>query len=126
EPRDTPTPTRDPNASFKPKACPAAPDMSNWKPGSDGRLDILLVGWDSRSDDGVSAASLRTDSMLLLSVDIADCKAALFSFPRNMTDVPADSIPRYPDWLYIPTETGQSYNGYLFGLWRDAAASPNQ
>lgn len=125
-PSDTPTPSRDPNATFKPHACPAAPDMSNWKPGADGRLDILLVGSDSRSDDGVSAASLRTDSMLLLSVDIADCKAALFSFPRNMTDVPADSITRYPDWLYIPTETGQSYNGYLFGLWRDAAASPNQ
>jgi LCP family protein required for cell wall assembly len=126
EPTDTPTPTRDPNASFKPKSCPAAPDLSNWAPGADGRLDILLVGSDSRSDDGVSAASLRTDSMLLLSVDIADCKAALFSFPRNMTDVPADSITRYPDWLYIPTENGQSYNGYLFGLWRDAAASPNQ
>jgi LCP family protein required for cell wall assembly len=126
EPTDTPPPSRDPNSTFKPKSCPAAPDMSNWAPGADGRLDILLVGSDSRSDDGVSAASLRTDSMLLLSVDIADCKAALFSFPRNMTDVPADSITRYPDWLYIPTESGQSYNGYLFGLWRQAAASPGE
>ena len=126
EPTDTPTPTLDPNASFKPKVCPPAPDLSGWEPGADGRLDILLVGSDSRSDDGVSAASLRTDSMLLLSVDIASCKAALFSFPRNMTDVPADSITRYPDWLTIPTETNQPYNGYLFGLWRQAAASPNQ
>jgi len=83
------------------------------------------VGSDSRSDDGVSAASLRTDSMLLLSVDVAECKAALFSFPRNMTDVPADSITRYPDWLTIPTESTKPYNGYLFGLWRDAASSPN-
>ena len=40
--------------------------------------------------------------MLLLSVDIADCKAALFSFPRNMTDVPADSITRYPDLAVHP------------------------
>ena len=75
-------------SSTKPKACPPPPDLSGWPPGADGRLNILLVGSDSRSDDGVSAASLRTDSMLLLSVDIADCKAALFSFPRNMTDVP--------------------------------------
>jgi LCP family protein required for cell wall assembly len=126
EPTDTPTPSRDPNASIKPKVCPAAPDMSGWKPADDGRLNILLVGSDSRSDDGVSAASLRTDSMLLLSVDIADCKAALFSFPRNMTDVPADSVTRYPDWLTIPTETAGNYGGYLFGLWRDAAASPSQ
>jgi LCP family protein required for cell wall assembly len=125
EPTDTPTPTHDPNASIKPKNCPAAPDMSGWAPGADGRLDIMLVGSDSRSDDGVSAASLRTDSMLLLSVDIAECKAALFSFPRNMTDVPADSVTRYPDWLTIPTESNVPYNGYLFGLWRDAAASPN-
>ena len=122
----TATATLGPVGSSKPGACPAPPDLSNWTSGADGRLNILLVGSDSRSDDGVSAASLRTDSMLLLSVDIADCKAALFSFPRNMTDVPADSVTRYPDWLYIPTENGQHYNGYLFGLWRDAAASPSQ
>ena len=122
----TATASPGPVGSSKPKACPPAPDLSNWTPGADGRLNILLVGSDSRSDDGVSAASLRTDSMLLLSVDIADCKAALFSFPRNMTDVPADSVTRYPDWLYIPTENGQHYDGYLFGLWRDAAASPSQ
>jgi hypothetical protein len=103
EPSDTPTPSRDPNATIKPKNCPAAPDLAGWTPGADGRLDIVLVGSDSRSDDGVSSASLRTDSMLLLSVDIAECKAALFSFPRNLTDVPEDSITRYPEWLTIPT-----------------------
>ena len=122
----TATATPAPAGSGKPKTCPAPPDLSNWAPGADGRLNVLLVGSDSRSDDGVSAASLRTDSVLLLSVDIANCKAALFSFPRNMTDVPADSVTRYPDWLYIPTESGQHYNGYLFGLWRDAASSPSQ
>ncbi len=124
---DGPPATGGPTASLKPKACPAAPDMSAWPPGADGRLNILLVGSDSRSDDGVSAASLRTDSMLLLSVDIAECKSALFSFPRNLTKV-SDPLggSRYPDWLNIPTENGLQYNGYLFGLWRDAASSPNQ
>jgi LCP family protein required for cell wall assembly len=124
EPTDTPTPSRDPNASIKPKNCPAAPDMTGWRPGEDGRLDILLVGSDSRSDDGVSSASLRTDSMLLLSVDIAECKGALFSFPRNLTHVNEGDATRYPSWLTIPTESNQPYNGYLFGLWRDAAAEP--
>src|SRR3954452_19895242 len=66
-----------PVGSTKPKSCPPAPDLANWAPGADGRVNILLVGSDSRSDDGVSAASLRTDSMMLLSVDVADCKAAL-------------------------------------------------
>ena len=125
EPATAPPPSG-PVSSAKPKACPAPPDLSTWPPGADGRLNILLVGSDSRSDDGVSAASLRTDSVLLLSVDIAECKAALFSFPRNMTDVPDNSITRYPDWLTIPTESSTPFNGYLFGLWRDAAASPNQ
>jgi LCP family protein required for cell wall assembly len=59
--------------------------------------------------------------MLLLSVDIASCKAALFSFPRNMENNPAT---RYPEWFRIPLENGQDYPGLLFGLWRDAASSP--
>jgi LCP family protein required for cell wall assembly len=92
---------------------------------SDGRLNLLLVGSDSRSDDGVSAASLRTDSMMLLTVDIASCKAALFSFPRNMTSNPG-AESRYPDWLRIPLENGEDYDGYLFGLWREAAANPGR
>lgn len=125
EPATAPPSSQGPGSSTKPKACPPPPDLAAWPPGADGRVNILLVGSDSRSDDGVSAASLRTNSMLLLSVDVADCKAALFSFPRNMTDVPADSVTRYPDWLTIPTESTTPYNGYLFGLWRDAAASPN-
>ncbi len=89
---------------------------------SDGRLNLLLVGSDSRSDDGVSSTSLRTDSMMLLSIDIASCKSALFSFPRNMQQPGAES--RYPDWFHIPLENGQDYPGFLNGLWRDAASSP--
>ncbi len=115
-----------PDASEPPKSCPPAPDLSAWPAGADGRVNILLVGSDSRSDDGVSAASLRTDSVLLLSVDVADCKAALFSFPRNLTEVSDPLLSRYPTWLTIPQENGESYNGYLFGLWRKAAASPQQ
>ncbi len=47
-------------------------------------MNILVIGTDSRSDEGVSDNSLRTDTMLLLTVDIQNCKAAMFSFPRNM------------------------------------------
>jgi LCP family protein required for cell wall assembly len=88
----------------------------------DGRVNLLLVGSDSRSDEGVGEASLRTDSMMLLSIDIATCKSALFSFPRNLKESGGDS--RYPTWFRIPLENGQNYPGFLFGLWRDAATSP--
>ena len=122
----TPAGSGGPIATIKPKVCPTAPDLSGWAPGADGRLNILLVGSDSRSDNGVDAASLRTDSMLLLSVEIADCKAALFSFPRNMQEVDPTSGSRYPDWFYIPLEDGSHYPGMLNALWRDAASSPQQ
>jgi LCP family protein required for cell wall assembly len=60
--------------------------------------------------------------MLLLSIDIATCKAAMFSFPRNMEQPSATS--RYPSWLRIPQENGADYQGYLFGLWQKAASTP--
>ena len=85
----------------------------------DGRVNLLLVGSDSRSDDGVSSASIRTDSMLLMSIDVATCKSAMFSFPRNMEQPSATS--RYPSWLRIPTQQAGDYQGYLFGLWQKAA-----
>jgi LCP family protein required for cell wall assembly len=106
------------------RVCPPAPDLSAWPMASDGRVNLLLVGSDSRSDDGVAAASLRTDSMMLMSIDIASCKAALFSFPRNMEQPGPNS--RYPSWFRIPLENGTDYPGFLFGLWRDAASSPGQ
>jgi len=128
----TPKGSGGPVATVKPKVCPPPPDVSGWttadgrQPAADGRLNILLVGGDSRSDTGLDTNSLRTDSMLLLSVDIADCKAALFSFPRNMQEVDPTSGSRYPDWFYIPLEDGSHYPGMLNALWRDAASSPAQ
>jgi LCP family protein required for cell wall assembly len=116
-----PTGSDGPDASETPRACPPI-DLGSWQPGADGRVNILLVGSDSRSDDGVSAASIRTDSMLLLSIDVPTCKAAMFSFPRNMEQPSATS--RYPSWLRIPQENGADYQGYLFGLWQKAASTP--
>jgi anionic cell wall polymer biosynthesis LytR-Cps2A-Psr (LCP) family protein/TM2 domain-containing membrane protein YozV len=111
QPSGTPTGTVGPTAS--PHVCPPAPDFSNWAPAADGRVNLLLVGGDSRSDTGLDAKSLRTDSMILLSVDINACKAALFSFPRNLCTVAGGSCgdgTRYPDWLrlQLPDEDMQS------------------
>jgi anionic cell wall polymer biosynthesis LytR-Cps2A-Psr (LCP) family protein len=119
-----------------PKVCPPAVDLASW-PGwaQDNRLNILVAGTDSRSETGVDENSLRTDTMLLLSIDIQNCKAAMFSFPRNMCTPsiegscgPAGTESRYPDWLKLtlPEEDAALYpNGvfpdFLNALWRRAA-----
>ncbi|HWH36639.1 MAG TPA: LCP family protein [Candidatus Limnocylindrales bacterium] len=123
-PRSSPTPTT-PGGSPLPTPIACTPgNYGSWPMAQDGRVNILLVGSDSRSESGVGSASLRTDSMMLLSVDIATCKSALFSFPRNMQQPSAGS--RYPSWFRIQLENGDNYGGFLFGLWRDAASSPGR
>jgi LCP family protein required for cell wall assembly len=119
----SPTPAGTPSGSPGPRECRPI-DTANWDMGQDGRVNIMLVGSDSRSEGGIGQASMRTDSMMLLSVDIATCKAALFSFPRNMQQPAPGS--RYPSWFRITLENGENYPGFLFGLWRDAASSPGR
>jgi LCP family protein required for cell wall assembly len=51
------------------------------------RLDVLLLGVDA----GPGRWSLRTDTMILVSVDIRTGRAAMFGIPRNMVNVP---LPR--------------------------------
>ena len=115
------TPSTGPTGSVGPspsaRTCPPI-DIASWGPAADGRLNIILAGSDSRSDEGAGSASIRTDSMMLLSIDIASCKAALFSFPRNMEHNP---LTRYPEWFHIPTEDGGEFNGYLLALWQRGA-----
>jgi LCP family protein required for cell wall assembly len=61
----------------------------------DGRLDVLLIG----SDAGPDRWSLRTDTMMVLSVEVATGRAALFGIPRNLVGVPlpAESARAFPD-----------------------------
>jgi LCP family protein required for cell wall assembly len=120
EPTDTPTDTPSGSAgpTASPPPCPQA-NFANWAPASDGLLNILLTGSDSRSDTGASDTGIRTDSMMLLSVNIATCQTALFSFPRNM-----GCDTRYPTWFEIPLENGQTFGDCLNALWRAAAEDP--
>jgi len=86
----TPTPSPEPTATPGP----------SWA--ADGRLDVLLIG----ADAGPGRWSLRTDTMILLSVDIATGRAAMFGFPRNLYGAPlpkesAGAVPggRFPGLL---------------------------
>ena len=107
------TPTMPANA---PTPQPSFPPIdASWGPGQDGRLNIVLLG----ADAGTGRSSLRTDTMMLLSVDVATGKAALFGFPRNLVNVP------------LPAESRNAYPGGVFpemlsGLWRRAAEQPGK
>jgi len=109
-PDETPTPTAVPT----PAASGASPGEPTTTPiptpeptpvpvwSTDGRLDLLLVGGDA----GPGRFSLRTDTMILLSVDVATGRAAMFGIPRNMMKVPLPEGPAsafdcgcYPDLL---------------------------
>jgi LCP family protein required for cell wall assembly len=91
-PGETPGPT--------PKPTPIPTPEPAW--GDNGRLDLLLIGGDA----GVGRYSLRTDTMVILSVEISTGRAALFGVPRNLVNVPLPDGPAqhfacgcYPDLL---------------------------
>ncbi len=92
--RPTSLPTPSPSPTATPDPGPA------WA--ADGRLNVLLIG----ADAGPDRWSLRTDTMILLSVDVATGRSAMFGFPRNMTGAPlpkesAGAVPggRFPGLL---------------------------
>lgn len=111
----TPTPTQ-PGATGVPTATPP-PDLGpiSGAFAENGRLDLLLIGGDA----GSGRTSLRTDTMILLSVDIATGRSAMFGFPRNITNapLPAESAGAYP---------GGRFPEMLSALWRVATENPDQ
>ena len=80
----------------------------------DGRLDVLVLGGDA----GPGRDGLRTDSMMLVSVDVASGRAAIFGFPRNLVNVP------------LPPRIQQAYGCHCFpdmlsGYYRWAQSHPD-
>ena len=65
-----------------PRPTPAPTAVPAWA--RDGRLNLLLLG----SDAGPDRWSLRTDTILVLSVDVRTGHAAFFGVPRNLIGVP--------------------------------------
>jgi len=88
-PSPTPAGTVDPSAVPTPTRAPT-PEPTPLPVWSDnGRLDLLLIGGDA----GPGRFSLRTDTMILLSVDVATGRSAMFGIPRNLTHVPLPDGP---------------------------------
>jgi LCP family protein required for cell wall assembly len=100
-----------PGVSFEPSAGPSGPLPSQLVPpeptatpvpgpvwAEDGRLNLLLIG----SDAGPGRWELRSDTMIVLSVDVASARAVLFGIPRNLVNVPlpAESKDAFPNGRY--------------------------
>ena len=84
--QSAPSPFLSPAPSLSPSASPSPTAKPRTKPAwaRNGRLDVLLIG----SDAGPDRWSLRTDTMIVLSIDTSTKRAALFGIPRNMVGVP--------------------------------------
>jgi polyisoprenyl-teichoic acid--peptidoglycan teichoic acid transferase len=80
----TAPPSLTPGATPSPTPVPTATPIPVPAWSVDGRLNLLLIG----SDAGPGRWSLRTDTMIVLSVDVATHRAAMFGIPRNIVNVP--------------------------------------
>jgi LCP family protein required for cell wall assembly len=82
---------------------------------NDGFLNVLLVG----ADSGVGRWSLRTDTMIVLEVEIATGRSAMYGIPRNLENVPlgAEAANAYSCHCF-------PYPNLLNALWRDAVNKP--
>ena len=104
-----PTPTLGPGqtATPSPTAAPTAPTGTPYW-AENGRLDVLLLGAD-KAPGGTRNAGLRTDTMIVASIDVATGRAALFGIPRNVLNAPL------PDTM-TSTWSCHCVQEYLFGV----------
>jgi polyisoprenyl-teichoic acid--peptidoglycan teichoic acid transferase len=87
---------------------------------ADGRLNLLLIGGDA----GPGRYLLRTDTMILLSVDEATGRAALFGIPRNLLNVPV--APEDAGFFKTGVKaTDGRFPGLLNALWVWAYQHPD-
>lgn len=90
---------------------PVVGGNTNWR--SDGKLVLLMVG----ADQGAGRWSLRPDTMILLEVDIATGRAAMYGIPRNLENVPLgpEAANAFPCHCF-------PYPHLLNALWLDAVS----
>lgn len=104
-----PTPTPEPTATSLPTATPVPPTPTPEPPPE--RLNVLLLG----SDAGPGRWGMRTDVIMVASIDPATGRAALFSIPRNMVQVP------FPEGAGLPYRAWPEMINALYGY---GAANP--
>jgi len=115
-PLPTPGPTTGDGIPIFPIEDVSGPNASPSEWAADGKLNVLLVG----ADAGTGRWSLRTDTMILLEVDIASGRAVMYGIPRNLENVPLppESANAFPCHCF-------PYPNLLNALWRDAVNRPS-
>ena len=88
-PTPSPATSLAPGETPGPSAVPTPASTPGPAWGDNGRLDLLLIGGDA----GPGRYSLRTDTMVILSVEVTTGRAAMFGVPRNLLDVPLPDDP---------------------------------
>ncbi|HUO46375.1 MAG TPA: LCP family protein [Acidimicrobiia bacterium] len=71
-----------------------------------GRLNLMLLG----ADSGVGRSGIRTDTMIVASINLVDGDIAMFGFPRNLTNL------RFPDGTDFTAYSHILNEVYPFGL----------
>jgi LCP family protein required for cell wall assembly len=114
-PSETPAPGQAPAEPAPPvEPAPPTPDKQTEHSWLDGerRLNVLLVGGDA----GPGRWGMRTDTMIVVSIDPKTQRAAVFSVPRNLRDVPL------PDSAHTDLDT---FPDILNALWQYAERYPD-
>lgn len=97
----TTTAATSPTTAAPPAATPAAAGSSTWD--GESRLTIALLG----SDAGFDRYGVRTDTIIVLSIDVDTGDAAAFSVPRNWRHVP------FPEGTAASEQWPDGYPGLL-------------
>jgi LCP family protein required for cell wall assembly len=129
-------PPDDPSPSISPGPTPSI-DITKIDAQGDGFLNVLIVGTDQGLPGHVGA---RTDTLVVVSVNIASGDVLMFSFPRDLQDFPiynggsfsgkintfAGTTKLYPDQFPEPGLRSLAYEvGFLLGIPIDYYASVN-
>jgi polyisoprenyl-teichoic acid--peptidoglycan teichoic acid transferase len=108
---DEPTPTVTPTVTPEPEDEDSLADLT-WM--ERGRLSILLAG----SDGAPDRSGVRTDVMMVMSIDVESGQISLFGIPRNLGDIPlSDDVAEI-----LGTDT---YTGMLKWLYGEAQNYPD-
>ncbi|MEP7378829.1 MAG: LCP family protein [Chloroflexota bacterium] len=138
-PDDTPEPT-EPPATIEPGPSPSF-DIREIDAQSDGWLNVLLLGLDTRCAGGMVTGA-NTDTMIVVSANAATGELYEFSFPRDLTGFPlyvGGTMPGYwklntfagytkqhPETFSDPGQPALAYQvGFLLGIPIDYYASIN-
>jgi len=90
------------------------------------RMNVLLIG----SDAGADRTGVRTDTIIVASIDTKTGETVLFSLPRNLEHVPfprgSQQAADYPDGFYSPDHSSMLNALWQFGVEHKAQYYPKE